>query len=237
METKSAAALFLPLYAVVAYYFANRMVRLIIFLGPIASCLSGVAVGHLLEQVAGNLAWFAAGALEDEDDADEKKTKKKPASKGGKGGKGGSLGKGGKGGSSSASETAALVDAIDANVVKPLRRLWNGKPARFARVAAALALLALGSTRVASFWSYSHDIARGMSQPSVMFKGQLNDGRTIIVKDYVEAYHWLRDNTPEDARVMAWWDYGYRLRASPTAPPSPTATPGTTSTSPTWRAR
>ena len=50
-----------------------------------------------------------------------------------------------------------------------------------------------------------------MSQPSVMFKGQLNDGRTIIVKDYVEAYHWLRDNTPEDARVMAWWDYRYQI--------------------------
>ena len=32
LRTKSTAALFLPLYAVVAYYFANRMVRLIIFL-------------------------------------------------------------------------------------------------------------------------------------------------------------------------------------------------------------
>jgi dolichyl-diphosphooligosaccharide--protein glycosyltransferase len=28
----------------------------------------------------------------------------------------------------------------------------------------------------------------------------------IIVDDYREAYHWLRDKTPEDARVMAWWD-------------------------------
>ena len=29
--------------------------------------------------------------------------------------------------------------------------------------------------------------------------------------DYREAYWWLRDNTPEDARVMAWWDYGYQI--------------------------
>ena len=29
-----------------------------------------------------------------------------------------------------------------------------------------------------------------------------------MVDDYREAYHWVRDNTPEDARVMAWWDYG-----------------------------
>jgi len=28
-------------YTVVAYYFANKMVRLIIFMGPIASCLTG----------------------------------------------------------------------------------------------------------------------------------------------------------------------------------------------------
>ena len=32
-----------------------------------------------------------------------------------------------------------------------------------------------------------------------------------VVDDYREAYWWLRDNTPEDARVMAWWDYGYQL--------------------------
>ena len=24
-------------------------------------------------------------------------------------------------------------------------------------------------------------------------------------------YWWLRDNTPEDSRVMAWWDYGYQI--------------------------
>ena len=29
--------------------------------------------------------------------------------------------------------------------------------------------------------------------------------------DYREAYHWLRDKTPQDSRVMAWWDYGYQI--------------------------
>lgn len=33
----------------------------------------------------------------------------------------------------------------------------------------------------------------------------------VLVDDYREAYWWLRDNTPEDARVMAWWDYGYQI--------------------------
>ena len=36
---------FLVLYGLTAYYFANRMNRLIILMGPIASALSGVAIG------------------------------------------------------------------------------------------------------------------------------------------------------------------------------------------------
>ena len=34
---------------------------------------------------------------------------------------------------------------------------------------------------------------------------------TVQVDDLMEAYWWLRDHTPEDARVMAWWDYGYQI--------------------------
>ena len=34
-----------------------------------------------------------------------------------------------------------------------------------------------------------------------------------MVDDYREAYLWLKSKTPEDARVMAWWDYGYQMAA------------------------
>jgi dolichyl-diphosphooligosaccharide--protein glycosyltransferase len=44
-----------------------------------------------------------------------------------------------------------------------------------------------------------------------MFKAQLRTGEQIIVDDYREGYFWLRDNTPEDARVLSWWDYGYQI--------------------------
>ena len=56
-DGRSAAALFLPLYAAVAYYFANRMVRLIIFLGPIASSLTGIAVGYVMDDALANIGW------------------------------------------------------------------------------------------------------------------------------------------------------------------------------------
>merc|ERR1740117_1533816 len=61
------------------------------------------------------------------------------------------------------------------------------------------------------FENYCRTMAEAMSSPSIMYKATLRNGDTIIVDDYREAYHWLRDHTPQDARVMAWWDYGYQI--------------------------
>jgi dolichyl-diphosphooligosaccharide--protein glycosyltransferase len=54
-------------------------------------------------------------------------------------------------------------------------------------------------------------MAHSFSNPQLMFKTRLNNGQTVIIDDYREAYFWLRDKTPEDSRVMAWWDYGYQI--------------------------
>ena len=92
-KTRDASALFLPLYAVTAYYFANRMVRLIIFLGPIASSLTGVGAGYLLDDLIDNARWAqrylvvrdgAEGSDDSEDDSNDAKAtatngKEKPA--------------------------------------------------------------------------------------------------------------------------------------------------------------
>merc|ERR1712137_1047920 len=36
-------------------------------------------------------------------------------------------------------------------------------------------------------------------------------GAVIVVDDYWVGYNWINENTPEDSRVMAWWDYGYQI--------------------------
>ena len=235
LRTMSPAALFLPLYGFTAYYFANRMVRLIIFLGPIASAFTGVGVGFLLddafensrELLAGRSVFFKKSAEKKDDGggdgdagdaADDKKKKKngdavppspspaKPGKKGGKGGKGGR--------SSGAARTvddATLGEIWKKKVTDPLVKFYDSKTTRGVRLFAAAYLLVVGVRHVPDFVDYSHEMARGMSQPSVMFKGTLQNGETIIVRDYVDAYEWLRDNTPEDSRVMAWWDYGYQI--------------------------
>ncbi|XP_066926454.1 dolichyl-diphosphooligosaccharide--protein glycosyltransferase subunit STT3A-like [Clytia hemisphaerica] len=51
------------------------------------------------------------------------------------------------------------------------------------------------------------------SSPSIVLSAKQNDGSRIIFDDFREAYYWLRQNTPEDAKVMSWWDYGYQITA------------------------
>lgn len=46
------------------------------------------------------------------------------------------------------------------------------------------------------------------SAPSIVLQ---SNGK--IFDDFREAYAWLRQNTPEDAKVASWWDYGYQTTA------------------------
>lgn len=51
------------------------------------------------------------------------------------------------------------------------------------------------------------------SSPSIVLSARSHDGGRIIFDDFREAYNWLKMNTPENARVMSWWDYGYQITA------------------------
>jgi hypothetical protein len=33
------------------------------------------------------------------------------------------------------------------------------------------------------------------------------NGESIVIDDFRDAYWWLRDKTPQDARVMSWWPH------------------------------
>jgi len=49
------------------------------------------------------------------------------------------------------------------------------------------------------------------SSPSIIMSGRRNDGSKYIIDDYREAYYWIKQNTPKDAKIMSWWDYGYQI--------------------------
>ena len=233
---------FLILYALVAYYFANRMARLVILLGPPGSVFAGVAMQTLVDfflvqpvmRMGFGDKWAAhlerqAAALEPIGAADAEPAAAEPPS------------------SSDVSaapekESAGKANKKDAKklaqVVKQrqkMREKANAKAAHselFQEISIAakeakvhfdkpqmLSLrigLGLVGTVIAlraysEFYGYSHRMAEMSSRPQIMFKAQLQNGQTVMVDDYREAYFWLRDKTPDDARVMAWWDYGYQI--------------------------
>merc|ERR1719238_2456100 len=61
------------------------------------------------------------------------------------------------------------------------------------------------------FYQYAHMMAESSSRPQIMFKATMQNGQTVMVDDYYKGYLWIDANTPKDARVMAWWDYGYQI--------------------------
>ena len=95
-------------------------------------------------------------------------------------------------------------------VEPPVSKIQGGRAMLAKRiVAAGLLVGTLGTLR--SYNSYCWSIGKHLSNPSIIQVGQKRDGTVVRVDDYREAYNWIRKNTPEDARVMAWWDYGYQI--------------------------
>ena len=64
------------------------------------------------------------------------------------------------------------------------------------------------------FWWHCDWVASEVyAVPSIVVPARRNNGLQIAFDDFREAYAWLRTNTPEHAKVMAWWDYGYQLNS------------------------
>jgi len=58
----------------------------------------------------------------------------------------------------------------------------------------------------------SHVTSEAYSSPSIVLHVGSGSGR-VVFDDFRESYYWLRHNTPENAKVMSWWDYGYQITA------------------------
>eukprot|EP01080_Neovahlkampfia_damariscottae_P005994 gene5994-9992_t len=76
-------------------------------------------------------------------------------------------------------------------------------------------IMVFGLTFLLMFYSI-HCIwvtSEAYSSPSIVLAARGNDGNRIIFDDFREAYYWLSQNTPKDAKIMSWWDYGYQITA------------------------
>eukprot|EP00451_Oxyrrhis_marina_P032806 CAMPEP_0204359156 /NCGR_PEP_ID=MMETSP0469-20131031/37040_1 /ASSEMBLY_ACC=CAM_ASM_000384 /TAXON_ID=2969 /ORGANISM="Oxyrrhis marina" /LENGTH=833 /DNA_ID=CAMNT_0051347139 /DNA_START=15 /DNA_END=2516 /DNA_ORIENTATION=- len=191
---RTPGAWFMILYALVAYHFSTKMSRLIIICGPIVSVLGGVVLGTVvdwaMEAVFGLLG--------------ETKEKKPEAPK--RSGGMGSIKRG----------VGRIVGPVlVAEEWRDLQKFRRTAPGMVLQLAVALGIAGLGFDQarplVTEYVQHCDRNARGLSNPQIVFMHRMQNGQNAIIDDYLKAYEWLRDNTPEDARVMAWWDYGYQI--------------------------
>uniref|UniRef100_A0A1X7UBE6 Dolichyl-diphosphooligosaccharide--protein glycosyltransferase subunit STT3A n=1 Tax=Amphimedon queenslandica TaxID=400682 RepID=A0A1X7UBE6_AMPQE len=103
------------------------------------------------------------------------------------------------------------VEVLDNKVKKTKKQQDSTYPIK-SEIASLVVLLVTGFLITYTFhctWVTSE----AYSSPSIVLAASQNDGSRIIFDDFREAYYWLRQNTPEDAKVMSWWDYGYQITA------------------------
>jgi len=179
------AGAFLTLYAIVAYYFSLKMARLIILASPVATGMTGMVLSQLFAWLWRQFFWS------DQDAAREALAAQGKNDKGKK-----------------------VVEASPHTLDKAIEKIqYDYAGARLGRVALATTIVAvlLSGFHWSAFSAHCENMAHSFANPQLMFKSRGPDGRIVMIDDYREAYHWLRDTTPKDARVMAWWDYGYQI--------------------------
>nr|CDS28695.2 oligosaccharyl transferase [Hymenolepis microstoma] len=180
---------FAILYAIFASYFAGVMVRLILTLAPIVCVLAAIAFSRLYD------VYLRGDALLAEESEEEEAKKKRSTSRDkqlyDKPSRSSEPGKQ-KGRSQSNSESSGSDDFLGISVRK---------------VVVMVATFVLFLFMFHCTWVTSN----AYSSPSVVLAYFGSRGERILLDDFREAYYWLWQNTPEDAKVMSWWDYGYQI--------------------------
>jgi dolichyl-diphosphooligosaccharide--protein glycosyltransferase len=199
------ASSFLLVYGMATYFFSHKMVRLILLTAPIACVFGGVVVGRIagwcVEGVIGMRLDAAdmpslllgreveANVVPMTDGAEKDSKKKKKYTDKSKG-----------------TVQNNEKQSITSN---PLYQLI----VKCAWMYLAYYLYHRAQPHKTQFQDKCRELSYGLSHPSILFQSNTASGAVVTVDDYREAYWWLRDNTPEDSRIMAWWDYGYQITA------------------------
>lgn len=188
---------FVIIYGVLASYFASVMVRLMLTLTPIVCVAGAVAVSTLLDVYLDPREPTKEAFEDDEEDVTPVSAPVEtspPKTKGKK--------SAGRTQEPAPSKTAFIPAAVKKVVHK------SGIYGLDSR------LLVAGYTLLLLFMFVLHCTfvtSTAYSSPSVVLASRNPDGSQHIIDDFREAYYWLRQNTPSDAKVMSWWDYGYQI--------------------------
>lgn len=190
---------FVIIYAVVASYFAGVMVRLMLTLTPVVCVSAAVAISSLLDV-------YIDPTVPDNEEQDKAKGEDTTAAHTTP---------------SKREKKKAAAATPPANGISSLFTPNTSKTATKAASAPKFGIFGL-DTRLAVIGNVIFMMlffvqhctwvtSTAYSSPSVVLASRNPDGSQHIIDDYREAYYWLRQNTPETAVVMSWWDYGYQI--------------------------
>lgn len=172
---------FVVLYAVSAVYFAGVMVRLMLTLTPVVCMLAAIGFSTTLDNYLNDNETTSSHTAATVSAEPKKKKKDGPPKREDKEKKD-------QGNADGVLDTSAFGSQLKMIVVMLMLMM--------------LMLFAVHCTWVTS---------NAYSSPSIVLATTNYDGSRNILDDFREAYFWLRQNTPDDARVMSWWDYGYQI--------------------------
>jgi dolichyl-diphosphooligosaccharide--protein glycosyltransferase len=186
------ASSFLVVYAVAAYYFSAKMVRLILLTAPIASILSGIAtrtfdsMGHIgnlwskcpiahgtsLVQLGMRLWSKPKRETNTKLTKDEKSKKKKEE------------------------DDNDLLAATATAVEESTQMKSENIVVRVIRFTAFAYIVFMCKDQAQDFYKKCHELSFHLSHPTIIQKGRTQSGETVLVDDYREAYWWLRRQYP-----------------------------------------
>lgn len=173
--------LFAIVYAVSGAYFAAVMVRLMLTLSPIMCVLGGMGLSRLLDIYTPGPSLVQADPLTLT---------------------GSGMGRAKSTGSSDSSAATATATGMASLSL-------NSRLSLDSRLTVTVPILLLLCLFV---WHSTWASNTAYSSPSIMLAStDQRTGGMRIIDDFREAYYWLRRNTPREARILSWWDYGYQI--------------------------
>lgn len=203
------ANMFLITYGTFAVYFSGIMVRILLVLAPAAAMLSAIGISE-------SLKFCMRSIIHGEEDSvtpdrspvarnnsniiTNNSSEKKAPGRGKKGTK--------KGSNASATQVKDTVTAQNSARATPV------SPTKLLTIPPTVAGMLIVGCCILLFQYVRHSIwatSEAYSSPSIVLSARAGDGSRVFFDDYREGYYWLRQNTPEDAKVMSWWDYGYQI--------------------------
>ncbi|PBJ69487.1 oligosaccharyl transferase subunit [Trypanosoma cruzi cruzi] len=173
---------FILLYYLVAYYFSTKMSRLMLLSGPAAVVLTGNMLGGVMDLSVDSL-FLPPGVCED-----GKKRQMKGRHK-----------------------QKDFAERVETRISTAWKKMCRRRPFFAAALVGALLVLGGHALLTSGYREHCHQFAEAVSGPQIIMRAQLRTGEIVMLDDYYVSYLWLRNNTPADARILAWWDYGYQI--------------------------